>query len=326
MASAAQAVLSTPELLEAILVGVDMHTLLVSATRVCRLWHVVAASSLALQRSLFFHPENEDDSSGDRDRIPAKRQNPLLRLLFPAWFECVSSFRPSPSEPLHRFPATVTMGYKRFQELPLYDASLHMTSPGGGGGGGDNPFLRPQASWRRMLTSQPPCRVVVASASREPGASLSKTLGQPRLLRYPEGLRMGTLYDMTLRHCSAQHRGGLGSGGSGFMVVWVEGEGDEGYIDLARHLRRMVGVLPVVFEMGFRPVWEKRPDLVVQMLHTTRRGGSELEEGARRFWDRCGAGALGDGGEDAPGAGPGKRDAANDGIDIDWTIAEGVNE
>ncbi|KAL3958919.1 hypothetical protein ACCO45_007081 [Purpureocillium lilacinum] len=224
MSSAAQAVLSTAELLEAILVGVDIRTLLVSVPRVSRRWHAVVASSLPLQRALFFHPESEDDSAGDRDRIPAKRQNPLLRVLFPAWFECVPSFRPSVAEPLHRFPATVTMGYKRFQELPLYDASLHMKSPGGH----DNPFLRPEASWRRMLTSQPPCRIVVASASRAPGASLSKTLGQPRLLRYPEGLRMGTLYDMTLRHCSTQTRGGFGSGGSGFMVVWVEGGGRRG--------------------------------------------------------------------------------------------------
>ncbi|GJN70496.1 hypothetical protein VFPFJ_09022 [Purpureocillium lilacinum] len=317
MSSAAQAVLSTAELLEAILVGVDIRTLLVSVPRVSRRWHAVVASSLPLQRALFFHPESEDDSAGDRDRIPAKRQNPLLRVLFPAWFECVPSFRPSVAEPLHRFPATVTMGYKRFQELPLYDASLHMKSPGGH----DNPFLRPEASWRRMLTSQPPCRIVVASASRAPGASLSKTLGQPRLLRYPEGLRMGTLYDMTLRHCSTQTRGGFGSGGSGFMVVWVEGEGDEGYIDLARHLRRMVGVLPVVFEMGFRLVWDKRPDLVVQMLHTTR-GASELEEGAGRFWERCGAAVFGGDGDDGREADPSERKAADRDINIDWTIAE----
>ncbi|KAJ6443027.1 Histone-lysine N-methyltransferase EZH2 [Purpureocillium lavendulum] len=316
MASAPQAVLSTAELLEAILLDVDMRTLLVSAPRVCRRWHAVVASSPALQRALFLHPEDGDGSQdGDRSCIPEKRQNPLLKDLFPAWFECTPSFRPDVAEPLHRFPATVTMGYKRFQELPLYDASLNVRASGG-----DNPFLRPRASWRRMLTSQPPCRVVVASASRAPGASLSKTLGQPRLLRYPDGLRMGALYDMTLRHCSTQTRGG--NGGSGFMVVWVQGEGDEGYIDLARHLRRMVGVLPVVFEMGFRLVWEKRPDLVVQMLHTAR-GASEFEEGLGRFWELCGAGVLGGGVPGVPDlkADSGGRRGDRD-FDIDWTIAE----
>lgn len=276
MLSAVEAVSSTTELFEAILVEVDLRTLLTSASRVSRHWHSVISASVRLQRILYLLPENETRSA----RLDAGRekvQNPLLKDIFPAWFENISSFTPRPRpgvNPMHQFPATAMMGYKRFQELPLYAESLESD---------DNPFLRPEASWRRMLTSQPPCYVISTNTKRGPGASMSKSDGRGNITRRDAGLRMGELYDVTLRHSARHHI-------SGFMVVWP-GAGEEGREDLTRHLRRMSGIVPVVSETGLSQLWEKRPDLVVQMLWTKegRHRPGEMRVGdLQMFWDRCG--------------------------------------
>ncbi|KAK8114680.1 hypothetical protein PG999_006749 [Apiospora kogelbergensis] len=56
MWSATETALATPELLEAILLGVDMRTVLISAQRVCRYWRELISQSGPLQEHLYFKP------------------------------------------------------------------------------------------------------------------------------------------------------------------------------------------------------------------------------------------------------------------------------
>lgn len=276
MMPAVESVFATEELLEAILVEVDMRTLLLSAQRVSRHWQSAINASLPLQRALFFQAERATEAV-EPGFTPRKTQNPLLKDIFPAWFENIDGFTPRPRpgvNPVHYFPATAMMGYKRFEELPLYQTSLRSD---------DNPFLRPDASWRRMLTSQPPCFAISTNIKRGPGASMGKGEGEGGLMRHEGGVRMGSLYNITLGHS-------VGHFVSGFMVIWL-GSGEEGYVDLKRHLRRMSGIVPVQSEQGVQRLWKQRPDLFVQMLWTEGRPrrGDVPKNDLGMFWERCGA-------------------------------------
>lgn len=51
-----EAVFDTPELLESVLLHVDIPTLLLSALRVSKTWHVLIEASVRLQQALFFTP------------------------------------------------------------------------------------------------------------------------------------------------------------------------------------------------------------------------------------------------------------------------------
>lgn len=275
MVPAVEAALSTTELLEAVLARVDVDTLLLSALRVSRRWHQVINASVQLQRDLFFEPI--DDPRRISDHVHRKRQNPFLKHIFPAWFENTNSFHAPHAggvNPVHAYPATAMMGYRRFQELPLFDASLRMP---------ENPFLYPKASWRRMLVSQPACRTIIICVKRAPGILMRKTLGDQRTCTPDEGLRMGALYDLVLQH-SAAHKV------SGFMVVWPEGAA-EGYVHLVRHLARMSGVMSAPTETSIQAVWEQQPDLVIQMLWADGRvrPGEVDDDDMSKFWQRCGA-------------------------------------
>jgi len=55
-------VFAMPEMLEAILLLVDVRTVLISCQRVYKLWHFVIARSPALQRHLFFLPDQTSSS------------------------------------------------------------------------------------------------------------------------------------------------------------------------------------------------------------------------------------------------------------------------
>ncbi|UNI23878.1 hypothetical protein JDV02_009670 [Purpureocillium takamizusanense] len=181
--TAMRRVFETSELLELILVRVDMQTLLVSAQRASRTWHALIETSPALQRRLFFLPEQRrrrrrrqqrerDTSSADTDtdaatelepnqrweREQERVDNPLLKAHFAPFFA-------DPIDPLQLVPAAgdvtleealweldeeiaVPSARAVFRELPLH--RLH------GEGGGDSAYRRVGASWKRMLTSQPP--------------------------------------------------------------------------------------------------------------------------------------------------------------------------
>lgn len=277
--SPAEAVFATGELLEIILLDIDTHTLLVSAPRVCRQWHHVISSSLPLQQSLFFLPSHARDISSPGAR--QQQQNPLLRKQFPPWFssaspsESADAADPMPSSFLH-LPL-----YATFFCLPLFVAGT--SSP-------QNPFLYPCASWRRMLTSQPPSYTIAVCKLQ--GCSTVGSAAAARVVRLRDGLRMGDLYDATLLH-------GMKSESSRFLVVWPRDSagGGDGHERLASFFRESAGgVLPRKLEFSLALAWQKKPDLVIALAR-----GEGLAEGEvllpvddlRRFWARCGSGFVG---------------------------------
>lgn len=154
---AATKVLLIPELLEEVLLGLDMTTLLVSAQRVNHLWFDVISQSKRLQQALFFTPVNpalkpslaysKPKSSPLRGHSPYHKEivstlNPLLEKHFGSVF-----FSSGNSRILNKndFSKSLEWGpdYRDEDGMPSKTLSRHKA------------FTRAGASWRRMLVSQP---------------------------------------------------------------------------------------------------------------------------------------------------------------------------
>jgi hypothetical protein len=186
------------ELLEQILLQLDMHTLLVSAQRVSKSWHIVIISSQELQRALFFQAASESDKAVSYDQKP----NPLLKELFPAWFG--KSPEHSPESVSKEHTHNKIYGKDGFRDLALRRASVAH-------GRGQNPFLRNAASWKRMLVAQPPINRLGAiwHTSALGGSSLGTELKIKE-----DGLRMEEFYNIVLQH-SAWPRVS-----TSFLAIW----------------------------------------------------------------------------------------------------------
>ncbi|KFY43191.1 hypothetical protein V494_02083 [Pseudogymnoascus sp. VKM F-4513 (FW-928)] len=210
--SAANAVLSIPELLEAILLDVDMKTLLLSQ-RVNRNWASIITASSVLQQALFFQPAQEvssiipfdptDNHFGDHDSEII--YNPLLVAKFgPAFFKRdnagIYTRLSHRANYFYKLPwsrrATAYARIDDWDEIPseeepdpevvAEEKEIRRC------------FTRSGASWRRMLVSQPPPPMLgyflldlhsgwtqVSTAMVEPSCG---------------GLRMGELYDIVQYH------------------------------------------------------------------------------------------------------------------------------
>jgi hypothetical protein len=116
--------MSTPEILEMILLELDLPTLLIAAQRVCRSWVTLISKSVQIQRALFFSPVEKPDVP-----MHEKMQNPLLAKAFPCVF-------PSPGEDFRKCT---------FAALDMNQSSTKRAM-----------YMRREASWRRMLVQQPP--------------------------------------------------------------------------------------------------------------------------------------------------------------------------
>jgi hypothetical protein len=118
-------VLSMQELLEAILLEVDLLTLLVAAQRVCQNWHALIHTSPFLQQALYFKPCTEVTTNYNQD-------NNLLARHFPNLLQQTSHL---PEYALALDLARVPINKKEA-------------------------FFREEASWRTLLLRQPPMNVV----------------------------------------------------------------------------------------------------------------------------------------------------------------------
>ncbi|CAG7920379.1 unnamed protein product [Penicillium olsonii] len=122
--SARSQTFSIPELLELILLQLDTRTLLTTAQLICHTWTTFIQESPTIQWALFFKPE---------PKLGSRRwQNPLLATAFPSIF--------SSSEP--EIKSNVNLTFTNFDMIrnpQKLDA-----------------YMRPEASWRRMLVQQPP--------------------------------------------------------------------------------------------------------------------------------------------------------------------------
>lgn len=121
MTSASQT-FAIPELFELILLNLDTRTLLTKAQLICHTWTTFIQESPAIQWALFFKPEPKGP----------RWQNPLLAEVFPSIF--------SSSDP--NVQSNVNLTFTNF-DLILNSHKF-------------DAYMRPEASWRRMLVQQPP--------------------------------------------------------------------------------------------------------------------------------------------------------------------------
>ncbi|KAJ6482725.1 hypothetical protein C8R45DRAFT_1002256 [Mycena sanguinolenta] len=177
MSIAQLTVIASPELLELTLTHLPMRDLLVTAPLVSKTWHAITLTP-TLQRLLFFQP---DTSSG-------RAENPLLVELFPPFF--------APGGP-NRW---TWPNFEAIKSMPWSKAP--------------NAFKRPDASWRRMLVTQPPAqRLVITERCHARGGDSVR-----RAVLDDPSLRMGVLYDLVLPFIDRV--------ASSFLIRWPEDSDD----------------------------------------------------------------------------------------------------
>lgn len=184
---AAARVLTTGELIENILLRVDMHTVLVSAQRVCRKWHLTIANSRGIQKTLFFEPEPELLRHRVDPRGPYMRVNPLLYRHFAFLFNNkVGRHDMGWGTMLARAIEINIAHVHDADETPSIasrDMDVHRA------------FADPSASWRRMLVTQPPPRKVGYVLNHARRDDLRNRHTRCFVSQMPDGLRMGLLWD-----------------------------------------------------------------------------------------------------------------------------------
>ncbi|KAI0197546.1 F-box domain-containing protein [Astrocystis sublimbata] len=207
------------ELLELILLHLDMGTLLVSALRVSKMWNALINTSIALQRALYFQPALPSSQS---DTTSQPVVNPLLKQRFGNCFfdngvtygyranmfymiPC-AGLVPWPSWPgIHRNASKV----EDLMPLDLHEDEIICRK-----------LTRKEASWRKMLVSQPP-PLHLGYLKIEEGSvwydSVQRKLLQPHIDLNSPGLRMGTLYDIV-----QYHLGHHDVESTWFHVIWNE--------------------------------------------------------------------------------------------------------
>lgn len=182
MLPASKIVLGDPSLLEHILLFCPLATIL-HAQGVSRTWSTIIQTSPLLQQELFLRPKprtfNELGST-------VWQYNPLLFIAFPSWF----------THPRNRYHMP---DVRAFEEMD-WDRSPQRHKA----------FTRAEASWRRMLPTQPAIEVLEIV-----NFSHGKTMdGLSNDVAYLEdGLRMGILYDLSEGHISRHIV-------SSFAVIW----------------------------------------------------------------------------------------------------------
>lgn len=168
----ASAVFATVELLEYILVHLPMLDLLTNAQRVNRHWKGTIKGSPCLQRKLYLQPELQEKGFLDCDRVA----NPLLEDVVPFCYQ--------------QHPDVLNYQMLDLTGLEVFSIFSNTNRK--------SAFLCPKASWRLMLFSQPPpLRLGLWKSYPEPG-DLPRNQDSRQSFKiqtFPQGLRMGTLYD-----------------------------------------------------------------------------------------------------------------------------------
>jgi hypothetical protein len=136
MSRAAQSqAFSIAEIFELILLQLDNRTLLTKAQLICHTWTAFIQQSVAIQWALFFKPRTVIHSK--------KYQNPLLAEVFPTVFNQYGlAAQTSGSENREHYAECNLLTFTTF-DMVCNPHKLHA-------------YIRPEASWRRMLVQQPP--------------------------------------------------------------------------------------------------------------------------------------------------------------------------
>ncbi|KAK6971716.1 putative MFS transporter, partial [Favolaschia claudopus] len=162
-APGASVVMSTPELLELILVDVPLRDLLLVAPLVCEIWRATTKTP-TIQRLLFFLP---DRSVSETEKI----FNPFLQKKFPPFFEV---------------PGEGSCGWCRLSFWDLKSMPWFRKRA--------KAFKYAEASWRRMYITQPPTQRMLVVDSKHAEGHWQERWGAFESM----SLRMGFLYDLTL--------------------------------------------------------------------------------------------------------------------------------
>ncbi|KAK1982805.1 F-box domain-containing protein [Colletotrichum cereale] len=270
---AMEVVLAVPELLEAILVQVDMRTLLVSVCRVSRTWKAFMDGSPALQQALFFKPVSDVSRATihglegtpfpevpSEYALPTQTDdrliNPLLAEKFDkcffdfgpsyschrranSFYELPWSTRPEPVQTVQEYWG----GWTQVRPAELDEESAQALAES------RRRFTRRGASWRRMLVSQPPppslgyMRFDIRSLAAE-DQRVSRSLIRPEDAQTaPAGLRMGELYDV-VQHGSGHH----GQHSLWFRVLWGRPAGRFALAHVADAFEKLTARTGVVVE------------------------------------------------------------------------------
>ncbi|KAK7921435.1 hypothetical protein PG985_009457 [Apiospora marii] len=189
-------VFATTELLEGTLLHLEPRTLLTLAQLVQRRWRDVIRDSAALQQKLYL--------KGTLDKSPKRPReiNPLLKTHFPFFiderpFKLHDSFLQIIWSQM--FIPQVNPSHSECQARTVTYGDLLPNQPWAGNAKRLDAFLRPEASWRRMLVAQPPIRrlgLVGCASYGEPATPYrAAELDMRRQHNGRDGLCMGELYD-----------------------------------------------------------------------------------------------------------------------------------
>ncbi|KAI1263833.1 hypothetical protein F5Y18DRAFT_117717 [Xylariaceae sp. FL1019] len=162
--------LAQPEILALVLSHLDMRTLLL-AQRVSVLWREIVTKWSHLQQALFLKPAV---ALSDHELTMERQRNPLLAQYFPRFF-LENTKNPDGYNVIRALTTANLDDFIKAPELRTLE-----------------PFLRHEASWRRMLVQQP--------AAYRFGYTQVKGRCEKAyynaMLEEPEGVRMGALYDL----------------------------------------------------------------------------------------------------------------------------------
>ncbi|KAK7000300.1 putative MFS transporter [Favolaschia claudopus] len=178
--------MSTPELLELILVDVPMLDLLLCAPLVCKTWQATTKTP-TIQRLLFFLPD---------PTIPASERilNPLLEAKFPPFFT---------PDPYGHGGNWCRVAYRHIRSMAW---SKKVKA-----------FKYAEASWRRMLTTQPPTqRMLVKEGTYQLHNNRERRAFLHAQHTPPLFATMGFLYDVVVPRLDT---------GSSLLIRWYNDDG-----------------------------------------------------------------------------------------------------
>lgn len=162
-------VLETHELLYCICSFMDISTL-IHAQRVCKRWHEMISTSSLLQQKLYLKPWLSTDKEQGRVINPLllRHFEPILAQKKTYWYWDHALY-----------PSALKVPEMSIANMKN-DRRIHKA------------FIRRGSTWRKMLVTQPPIMSIgyVSIINRDKEWSL---------LSFPEGLRMGDLYDMVFQ-------------------------------------------------------------------------------------------------------------------------------
>lgn len=168
--TAASQVLRLPELVEIILLQLSQKDLLLSQRTSATFWRTTSASP-RLQQALFNAPDCKSLANVTRHQPGRKPENNRLLLrAFPGCYPTVTLVIKHDAEGHERWSWDVCISFPADRAPSINPA-----------------VLRPEASWRKMFLSQPPCTSLYLVRRWQRSV-------QPAIVR-EEGLRMGDFVD-----------------------------------------------------------------------------------------------------------------------------------